>query len=315
MLHPASAGTIAGLFGLGDGAVLSDAPVARGKQGQVWCLDTQLGRWAVKETFRPLHESEITGAAEFQEAVRATGVLVPRVIRSTEGALLARVNRTQVRVYAWVELLAPDIDADPVLIGRTVGGIHRVRRSTREPLDEWYSAPVGADRWDRLVAELRAARAPFSESLAQMRDELIALEEWIEPARRLQTCHRDLWADNILPTPAGDVCVIDWDGCGPADPSQELACVLFEFGSGSPGRTRALYRAYVDADGPGRVENTGCFSMLIAQLGHIGEAACRDWLQPNARSPRRADSASWFAELVERPHHRHVLREILDAVS
>jgi hypothetical protein len=55
--------------------------------------------------------------------------------------------------------------------------------------------------------------------------------------------------------------------------------------------------------------------MLIAQLGHIGERACLDWLEPNRRSPDRSDSAAWFAEFVDRPHHRVVLQEILDAIG
>jgi len=39
----------------------------------------------------------------------------------------------------------------------------------------------------------------------------------------------------VLPTADGGVCVIDWENSGPADPSQELGCVL----SSSPARTRA----------------------------------------------------------------------------
>ena len=30
-----------------------------------------------------------------------------------------------------------------------------------------------------------------------------------EPPRDLATCHRDLWADNVLPTQGGGLCVID----------------------------------------------------------------------------------------------------------
>ena len=315
MLAPDAATAIAVQFGLGHSARLSVAPVARGKQGRVWRLDTSLGRWAVKEPFRPPPECEVAAAAEFQDAVRESGVLVPRVIRTTDGAVLAEVAGTAVRVYEWIELLAPDLDADPVLVGRTVAGIHRVQRFAGEPLDEWYSAPVGAVRWDALIDELRAARAPFAEDLARIRDELVAVESWMLPAQHLQTCHRDLWADNVLPTRAGGLCVIDWEDSGLADPSQELACVLFEFGAARPARARALHRAYVDAGGPARVTGTGHFSMLIAQLGHIGETACRDWLRPNRRSPTEADSAAWFAEFVDRPHDRRALLEILDAVT
>ena len=55
--------------------------------------------------------------------------------------------------------------------------------------------------------------------------------------------------------------------------------------------------------------------MLIAELGHICEMACRDWLAPNPRSPERADSAASFAEFIDRPHRREVLLELLDAIA
>ncbi len=315
MPGPGSATVIAQAFGLGDGARLSDTPVARGKQGQVWRLDTTRGRWAVKEPFRRSTETAVTDSVAFQEAVHAAGVMVPRVLRTVHGNVFADVGRAQVRVDEWVDLLPPNIGADPIRVGRTVAGIHLVQSATGDPFDSWFCEPVGADRWDVLIKDLRAAGAPFAEFLARMRAELIALEQWVRPPRHLQTCHRDLWADNMRPTPAGDLCVIDWHDCGLADPSQELACVLFEFGSGNPARLGTLYRAYVDAGGPGRVDGTEQFSMLICQLGHIGEAACRDWLKPNPRSPHRDDSAASFAELVDRPHHRTALMEILDAVS
>ena len=83
------------------------------------------------------------------------------------------------------------------------------------------------------------------------------------------------------------MCVIDWENCGLADPSQELALVLFEFGLGNPERARALYGAYLDAGGPGRIDRRGNFSMLIAQLGHIGEDACERWLDPGESEAER----------------------------
>ncbi len=51
--------------------------------------------------------------------------------------------------------------------------------------------------------------------------------------------------------------------------------------------------------------------MLIAQLGHITEMAATDWLQPNQRSPNRADSAAWISEVFDEPHTREVLEIIL----
>lgn len=315
MLNPGMAEEIAQLFDLGAGAVLTEGPVARGKEGLVWRLDTVRGRWAVKEPLRQVPPEQIDAAAVFQAAVGSAGVPVPQVIRSVDGTVFAAVGGTRVRVYDWVDLLAPDIAADPVAVGELVAGIHRVRMSIGEEFVPWYSEPVGAQRWDALVVDLRRAAAPFAESLARVRDELVALEQWIEPPENLQTCHRDLWADNLVGTPSGGLCVIDWDNSGLADPAQELCCVLFEFAAGSPGRTRTLYDAYRSAGGPARVHRPGHFSMLIAELGHICEMACRDWLQPNPRSPERSDSAASFAEFVDRPHHRDVLLEILDAIT
>jgi thiamine kinase-like enzyme len=56
----------------------------------------------------------------------------------------------------------------------------------------------------------------------------------------LRTCHRDLFADNVLGTEAGGLCVIDWENCGLADPSQELGLVAFDFGAGDPDRRKTL---------------------------------------------------------------------------
>jgi hypothetical protein len=123
-----------------------------------------------------------------------------------------------------------------------------------------------------------------------------------------------LWADNLLPTADGGVCVIDWENSGPADPSQELGCVLFEFARADADRARALIRAHRDAGGPGHVSRRGHFSMLIAQLGHITEIAASDWLRPNERSPRRADSAAWIAEVLDEPHTRELLDNLVQAV-
>jgi len=313
-MTPQWASDIAGRFALGGDAVLSDAPVARGEQGQVWLLHTSSGRWAVKEAFRPIAESDIRYAADFQAAARKVGVPTPRAIPDLTGNLIANLGTAQIRVNEWVDLLRPDINMDPATVGRTVAGIHRVRLAGNTPLDPWFTEPVGRDRWNEIGRELDAAGAPFAGQFAEMRDEFAAMDEWVQPPGVVQTCHRDLWADNLLPTAAGGVCVIDWEDCGPADPTYELACVLVEFGGGDPARLRAINDSYRDSGGPGRVTRRGDFSMLIAQLGHICEIGCRDWLDPAARSTDREHSAERFTEFVERPYTRASLELILDAL-
>ncbi|MFG1991894.1 phosphotransferase enzyme family protein [Actinoplanes sp. NPDC048988] len=292
---------IADLFGLGRFRGLSGGPVARGRQGEVWRLDTSDGRWAVKV---PFEAASVAGAA-FQEKACAAGVRAPAVRRTVDGAVS---GEDQIRVYEWVELGAPDPLADPELVGATVAAIHRVFVPAEGPAGEWHTAPVGAARWDELIEELRDA--PFGGRLAALRDELVALEGWLTPPAAAQTCHRDLWADNVLPTPDGGLCVIDWENSGPADPAQELACVLYEFARTDPGRARALTSAYAAAGGPARLTRTGDFSMLIAQLGHIAALAGERWLRGDARP----DAAAWIGEVLDDFHSRERLQRLLGAI-
>ena len=281
----------------------------------MWRLDTADGRWAVKVPFHESGEDEVRWSAAFQEAACAAGVPAPQVRRTTEGCVFATLEGTQVRVYEWADLRDPDPGLDPGRVGAVVAAIHRVSATDPGPLDPWYHAPIGAERWDQLVGQLLEAGAPFAGRLAELRDELVALESWIEPPQMLQTCHRDLWADNVLPTADGGVCVIDWENSGPADPSQELGCVLFEFARADPGRVRALAESYQEAGGPATVDRRGHFSMLIAQLGHITETAATDWIKPNPRSPERRDSAAWIGEVLDEPHTRELLETILAAAG
>jgi hypothetical protein len=151
--------------------------------------------------------------------------------------------------------------------------------------------------------------------MAEFRHERVALEALLEPPTNLQTCHRDLWADNVRRTTTGQLCVIDWDDCGLSDPSQELCLILYEFSCGDAGRARALYTAYVAGGGPGRVDRPGNFSTVIAQLGHIGENACEAWLAADTPHERERNVVRVHEFATDRPLTRSVIDEILDAIA
>ena len=157
---------VARRFALGAAARLSEQPVARGKQGLVWRLDTAEGSWAVKTPFWPSGEDEVRSATAFHEAACAAGVPAPRVRRTTDGCVFATVDGMQVRVYEWVDVKAPDRWLDPARVGAVVAAIHRVAAIDCSPRDPWYHEPVGADRWDELVGQLADAGAPFAGRLA-----------------------------------------------------------------------------------------------------------------------------------------------------
>ena len=301
-------------FRLGTGAVWSSAPVARGEQGEVWRLETNAGTWAVKQLFTPQPEVDVRASADFQDAAHAAGVPAPRTVRTVDGDVVVDADGAAVRVYTWVDLQDADPDIDPVAVGQTVAAIHRLALATTEGQHWWYTRPVGAARWDELVAELTAAGAPFADDLAALRDELVAMESLIEPAAQLQICHLDLWADNVRATPGGGVCVIDWDNCGPGQATRELALLLYEFAYDDCGRAGLLNDAYVEAGGPGRVTGRADFSMLIAQLGHIIEMSCARWLDPSAPTDRQHNE--WrMAECTSRPLTRTVIDALLGAVT
>jgi Ser/Thr protein kinase RdoA (MazF antagonist) len=281
----------------------------------VWRLSTSRGTFAVKEPFESIPADEVQEHAEYQEAAHAAGIPVPAVVRAGDGDAFAELAGVQVRVFQWVDLRERDPNVDPAEVGRIVASIHRLDFRGRLPTDPWYTHAVGSERWDALLDDLQSNGAPFGERLTELRDELVALEGLMEEPRELKTCHRDLWADNVLRTTAGGVCVIDWENCGLADPSQELALVLFEFGTGDPERARTLYRAYLDAGGPGRIERRGNFSMLIAQLGHIGEDACERWLDPSESEVERSHQQDRVEEFFALPLTRGAIDELIDVVN
>ena len=289
---------------------------ARGEQGRVWRLDTSTGRYAVKELLIRQAETDAAADVAYQEAVLATGtVLMPQPLRTSDGTVLLSVADHQVRVYRWLELLPSDLGLDPVLVGATVAAVHRVEHEPARPLHSWYTDPVGADGWADMLAAAEDAQAPFAGALGAEIPTLLALEQLMEAPRRLQSCHRDLWADNLLPTPSGGLCVIDWENCGLEDPAQELPMVLFDFAIDDPGRAALLHRSYLDAGGPARLTGPGSFTMVIAQFGHFWESAVQSYLRPGADHEVQAHSLGRIDELLRTPLRLHHIDDLLEVLT
>jgi len=301
-------------FGLRTEARLSDDPVARGRLGAIWRLDTADGSWAVK-VVEEVTAEELAGILEgaaFQEASAAAGVPTPAVRRTAERAVIAELpDGPHVRLHAWVDLAEPSLDLDAVALGSMVARLHQVPFDGTVPLDEWYRTPVGEPVWRDWLLRLRGADAPFADELEALMPELVGLEDWVSrPSGTLRSCHRDLWADNVRRTSSGGLCVFDFDNAGLADPSQELACVLVEYAGDDPTRARAIRDAYATAGGPGRVENPMDFSMAIAQLTHILEEGCRRWLVARTDADR-AENEAWVHEYLDRPLTRGGIEALL----
>ena len=313
VIDAADAEAIAAAFDLG---VVHDftGPCARGELGQVWRLSSDSGDWAVKESFASAETDEQSATTRFCEAAIGHGVPAPAVRRAGDGADQLLIGTTPVRVLGWVDLDEPDPSIDAAIVGATVATLHRVEFAEQLGAHWWYTDPVGPAAWDTLIDELRVARSPLAERFAFWRDEFVALEGWLAPGRAAQTCHRDLWADNLRRTTAGTPCVIDWDNAGEADPNQELAMVLFEFASDDPRRAPLLIESYVEAGGPGRVAGRADFSMTIAALGHIAHRIGTLWLAPGTTPGERLRLEGRFDETDDRPFTRAVIDTLLDAI-
>lgn len=297
-------------FDLGPSGQLSDEPVASGRLGSIWRLDTERGSWAVKQVGDD-EVAELLEGAAFQEAAFAAGIATPAVRRTRAGEVIGECGGVRVRLHAWVDLHDADPNLDPVAVGQLVAALHRVEFAGSVGVDPWYTQPVGAARWAELVESLRERRAPFAGELDALVPELIALEAYLGgPPRELRTCHRDLWADNVRRTRDGTLCVFDFDNAGLADPSQELAAVLVEYGGAEPGRAARIRAAYAEAGGPGRVEHPVDFAMAIAQLSHILVEGCRRWLAATTDADR-ADNEGWVREFVDQPLTRDGIAALL----
>jgi Ser/Thr protein kinase RdoA (MazF antagonist) len=312
---PAQSAEIARGYGLGT-PVADLMLAARGEQGRVWRLDTTSGTFAVKELLLRQVERDAAADVAYQEAALAAGTLsMPQPIRTLSGHVLLEIAGHQVRAYTWVDLLPSDTGQDPVLVGETIAAVHRIQHLPAGPLLPWYTAPVGAARWAELLAAAEAVRAPFADAFRSEISVLLELEGLLEAPTSLQSCHRDLWADNLLPTANGGICVIDWENCGLEDPGQELPMVLLDFWGGDGDRAASLYGSYLAAGGPGRVRGRASFTMVIAQFGHFWENAVRDYVAPGATAATQEHSIERITEALQMSLRVHHLDEMLDHLA
>jgi aminoglycoside phosphotransferase (APT) family kinase protein len=251
--------------------------------------------------------------AAYQDLVRVAGVPMPAVVRGVDGSVVADLGGAQVRIYEWADVLQSDRRLELGELGRVLAAIHSVTIPTDEPVDSWYVEPVGVEVWQELLVRLRKEDAPFADRLAAVLPGVLDAEATLSSPRRVQVCHRDLWADNVRRRPGGGLVVLDWENCGPGDVNGELGCALFEYGLGEPDRMRTLYTAYLEAGGPGRLADRGDLTMLVTQLGNIARVGCERWLT-SATAQERTRNADWVAEFLDEPVTVQTLDRILLAV-
>ena len=303
-------------FGLGRAITLS-GPVARGEIGMIRRLETERGTWAVKQDLEhlgPADVEEAEASAAFHRRCWEAGIPTPEPLRTRTGGFVAEVGTAHVRAFSWVDLVDPDTGLDPGTVGILLARLHAVPGAPLGGVHEWFEAPIGEREWQGVLTASRAAGAPYADRLAEVLPSVVEVESIMTPMRPLQTCHLDLWSDNLRRTTSGDLCVIDFDNAGPADPSREVAMLLFEVGRGDADRERRLYHAYLDAGGPGRIRTRHDFSMTVAQLHHIGHRHLTMWLAARDLEAR-ARSLAGVEEFLGQPFRLADVDRIVAAVS
>lgn len=300
-------------YGLGRAASLS-GPVARGELGEVRRLETERGTYAVKQALEAWAAEGVEPSTAYHRACWAAGIPTPEPLPTTGGGFAGFVDGEQVRVYAWVDLDDPDPMLDPGAVGDLVARLHAVDHPwPTADVDPWFDVPVGRREWKAVLKASRAAGAPYADRLAELLPALLEVEAVLTPMRPVQTCHLDLWADNVRRS-GSEPWVIDFDNAGPADPSREIAMVVFEFGRGDPERQRATYDAYLAGGGPGRIRDRADLGLTVAQLHHIGHRHLTMW--PAARDAEaRARSRAGVEEFLDEPFLLPDVDRLLAAVS
>ena len=127
---------------------------------------------------------------------------MPAIVRTLDGAVVADIGGGHVRIYEWIDVLPADRRLDPRRLGRLLAVIHAVGVPTDKPVGGWYIDPVGAEAWQELLVRLRLADAPFVDRLGALLPAVCEAERILISPRRVQVCHRDLWADNVRRTRA-----------------------------------------------------------------------------------------------------------------
>ena len=157
---------------------------------------------------------------EFQLAVLASGVPIPRPVLTSDGAGVALgPDGTGYRVYEWVEFDAR-ARVDSTAAGGLLAQIHAVSWPA-DTVDPWFYRPVPDDRWPDLISAARAAQAPWRELLERHVDEVLATTATVDgrPPVGLIRCHLDFNADNVLMDRNGQPWVIDWENSGGGNPA------------------------------------------------------------------------------------------------
>ena len=247
------------------------APVPGAWSNRLWRLETEQGRFAIKE-LRGLAAAggwpdRLQVAMTVEQAAWTAGT-IPMAEPMTavgSGGWLAEVattagERATVRCHRWVPgTPATGLAPNPAMaadVGRSLAAIHTLGLAAPAttatglvwlPLAAWHKTVTQARRAGLAWAGQLVGLTPLVEQLAQR---LHALQG---QGRPMVLSHRDLDPKNAVVRPHGTVALLDWDYAGPMLAASELLVTALSFAGGTlqpdAACVRACVRGFLDAGG------------------------------------------------------------------
>jgi Ser/Thr protein kinase RdoA (MazF antagonist) len=239
------------------------APVPGAWSNRLWRLETEQGRFAIKELSGPSAAGKWTDRLQVAMTVEwaawtAGGIpMAEPMPAATGGGWLTEVKTTDgqratVRCHRWVPgVPATAVAPTPAMaadVGRSLAAIHALGLAAPATTATGL-VPLSLAAWHQTVTQIRRAGLAWAGQLAGLTPLVEQLTERLQALQRqgrpMLWSHRDLDPKNAVVRPDRRVALLDWDYAGPILAASELLVTALSFAGGPLQPDAACVRACV----------------------------------------------------------------------
>ncbi|HEY3060584.1 MAG TPA: phosphotransferase [Chloroflexota bacterium] len=252
----ADGNAIAARYRLGN-ASGSMRSVARADEiGRPWLLQTDRGRWAVRQLDGCYDVANAETDVLLQEAALGAGIVLPRPVRSTSGAIVESIAGHNWRVHKWIDsgppLTAPVAASIAHQVGAILAKLHALALPAPGAIGFWHTHRQTETQWRDLSQRAHEVGASWADDLANAIPSLLDLSAIgsADPPPSV-LCHCNLGPGNVRVSAGGQLAVLGWEHAGALPPAWELGSALMAWamGPGNEPLNVAAARALLDGYG------------------------------------------------------------------